>query len=96
MNESPKIDFPQEEHEPLMQQFDHFGFAYTTRVSEEVGKYEVGNILETPWGRRVRVSEIQEHSGIDSHPFLEQLTDKQRESISAYDGKYEVIKLDLV
>ncbi|MFC1638711.1 hypothetical protein ACFL26_00385 [Patescibacteria group bacterium] len=94
--EMRQIDFPAEEHEPLQQQFDHFSFAYTTRVSSEVGKYEVGNVLMTPWGRRVRVSEVREFSGVDNHPYLNELTEAQRALVGKHDKRYEVIKLDLV
>ena len=89
------IDFPPEEHEALKKQFETYGFAYTTRVSTEVDKYEVGHILETPWGRRVRVSEIIKCNSIDDHPYCDELNEKQKEEIASY-GPYHYIKLDYV
>lgn len=90
-----KIDFPIEEYSVLQKQFETYGFAYTTRVSNEYNKYIVGNILETPWNRRVRVSEIKKFKKINDHPFINELTEKQIKEIEEWDD-YEVIKLEYV
>ncbi|MBU0625066.1 hypothetical protein KKF05_01850 [Patescibacteria group bacterium] len=89
------IDFPKEEHASLQQQFEHFGFAYTTRASDEVEKYEVGNILKTPWNRIVRVSSIERFNSLADHPFLNELTEQQKEEIGSY-SYFVVIKLDYI
>lgn len=90
-----RIDFPEEEHRELIGRFDRQGCAYTTRVSDEADRYKVGDILETPWKSRVRVSEIRAFDDINDHPFLDQLTQKQIGLISGY-GRYVVLKLENV
>lgn len=90
-----QIDFPPEEHEALKKQFETFGFAHTTRISGETNKYEVGNILETPWGRRVRVSEIIKCNSMDDYPYPDELNEEQKKLISSF-GSFEYIKLDYV
>ena len=89
------IDFPAEEHEQLKRQLEEFGFAYTTRVPAEVGKYEVGFVLDTPWGRRVRISEIRAFDNVEQHPFLSEISDRQIEQISKF-GRFEVLKIEYV
>lgn len=89
------IDFPKEEYTGLQQQFEHFGFAYTTRVSDELEKYEVGNVLKTPWDRMVRVSSIERFDSLADHPFLNELTNQQKEEIGSYEH-FMVIKLDYI
>jgi len=90
-----QIDFPPEEHASIQQQLDHFGFAFTTRVSDEAKKYEVGYVLDTPFGRRVMVSQVNTFRDINEHPHLKELTDDWIKKISAF-REYAVIKLDLI
>ncbi len=89
------IDFPKEEHKALKAQFEKYGFAYTTRVSDEIGKYTVGQIFEVPWNRRVRVSEITAYESLEDHPHLDEISEEQKRLISKYDT-FEYIKLDYV
>ncbi|HCC21859.1 hypothetical protein A2480_02170 [Candidatus Uhrbacteria bacterium RIFOXYC2_FULL_47_19] len=90
-----RIDFPPEEHASIQQQLEHFGFAYTTRVSDEAKKYEVGYVLDTPLNRRVRVSQIDIFKDIKEHPYLNELTDDWIKKILTF-REYAVIKLDLI
>ena len=43
------IAFPESEHESIKQQLNQRGFIYTTRVSDEYGKYQEGITYKTPW-----------------------------------------------
>ncbi|MFH1047989.1 MAG: hypothetical protein V1738_06850 [Patescibacteria group bacterium] len=90
-----QINFPAEEYAGLQQQFDHFGFAYTIRVSDELDQYHVGQVLETPWGRRVRVSEAHRINSISDYPYLDELTDAQINFLSDF-KLLEYLKLDYV
>ncbi|OIO52190.1 hypothetical protein COY93_02380 [Candidatus Uhrbacteria bacterium CG_4_10_14_0_8_um_filter_58_22] len=90
-----QIDFPPEEHASIQQQLNHFGFAYTTRISDEAKKYKVGYVLDTPFDRRVRVSQIDTFRDISEHPHLNELTDDWIKKISSF-GEYAVIRLDLI
>ena len=62
--------------------------AYTTRVSVERGKYQVGQAVDSPLGR-IRISEVRSFSSGDTHPFDAELTPQQRQQIR---GPFDVIR----
>ncbi|MFH2063177.1 MAG: hypothetical protein ABIJ46_03440 [bacterium] len=90
-----QIDIPTQEQAALQQQFEHFGFAYTVRPTEDLEQYSVGNVLETPWGRSVRISELSGHKTVDDYPFPDMLSDEQKADAADRDG-FVIMKLDYV
>ena len=86
MNNIIDIDFPEEEINILKKQ----NKIITTRVSAEYNKYNVGDLVRTPWGDIFKVLNIKKFRDIENHPYLDELTEDQINLLSKYK------KMDLV
>lgn len=89
-----EIDFPEEEHKELERRLRKGKGIYTTRISKERGKYKEEKEYMTPWGHRVKVVNIVPLKGIENHPFLDELTEEQKNQIGNH--KYDLIRLEKV
>lgn len=89
--------FPEDELYALRERVKRKNPIYTTRVSDEVGKYFVGNLVRTNISPTVLiVREIITLDSLGEHPWLNELTRAQKEEIAQYDPPYELIKLERV
>ena len=86
------ISFPEDEIESIKSYLKNNKSVYTTRVSNEYGKYRVGDIVKTSWNEYLNVFEIKEFADITSHPFYSELTDDQILLLKQY-NKFQLIKL---
>ena len=75
-----RIEFPQDEHPALEARYRDRQTIFTTRCSAELGRYQEGQVLETPWGQAI-VPRVTRHEGISTHPFLGELTPAQVKTI---------------
>ena len=67
---------------------------YTIRVSEEGGKYTIGDIVKTNLTPSALVVDtIVKIDNLGEYPFESELTDEQRQEISLYDPPYDVIRM---
>jgi hypothetical protein len=89
--------FPENEITRLQIRLDKKSPIYTTRVSKEQGKYDIGNLVKTNISKTLLiVREITTITNINEHPFLNELSLPQKEEIVSYDPPYDVIKLERV
>lgn len=89
-----QMSFPEEEHQKLKERLDLGKNVFTTRVSDEQGKYSKGDIVSTPWGQKLEVKSVRTLDGVRQHPFFSELTPEQKKTLSAYD-KLDVVELVL-
>lgn len=85
-----EIRFPKREHQHIQMQLAAGLPAVTTRIRQERGKYQPGQILRTPWGERVQITRVNKGHGYTKHPFLENLTPGQRNAIRRH--KYDLVE----
>ena len=70
---------------------------WTTRVSEEQGKYSLGNFVKTNINSiMLIITDIKIINSITEHPFLKELSEKQKKEIACFDPPYDLIKLERV
>lgn len=80
------MNFPKSEWKSVSERLDKMGFAYTTRVSKERDKYCVNDVYKTPWGDTIKVTKIKSLKDVNEHPFLNDLNQRQRKTLSRYQG----------
>jgi hypothetical protein len=90
--ESMVIGFPVSEHQSLKDRLSQEKSIFTTRISDEYDKYEVGQQLITPWGDEVAVMSIMKLDDLKSHPFYGELTDAQKSELRGH--KFDLIELN--
>ena len=77
-----EINFPKNELVSLKSRIRANLPVYTTRISDEVGKYSVGNIVRTNIDSLVLIiREIIRIDNLSEHPFLDELTTEQKKLI---------------
>lgn len=84
-----KISFPDKELEQLAKQDK----IVTHRVSAEFGKYQLGDIVEAPWGQIYEVTGKRTIKSISQSPFAKFLTRDQLELLEQYD-QIDVLRLE--
>lgn len=82
---SKNITFPSEEINNLKGK-DHL---YTTRVSSDYDKYNLGDTVTTPWGDNYVIDSEDIYDDVKKHKFYDELTDEQKKLLS----QYKVMKL---
>ena len=85
---SAGITFPAHEHGQLRERLESGKDAYTTRIQQERGKYSVGQVLESPFGK-LRVVSVLPSRG--KHPFEKDLTAGEKKQIGAY--PFDLVRL---
>lgn len=75
-----KINFPEEEIEQLSKQNKFI----TTRVSNDYNKYNVNDIVLTPWKELFKIVKRINISDIKKHPYYNELTKQQIDLLSKY------------
>lgn len=80
---SDVISFPVDELEDLKCRLDNNQIIYTTRVSSEVGKYKLDGEYESHLGK-LKVVSFEHFDDIKDHPFIAELTVKQKDEINKY------------
>jgi len=93
--ENNNIDFPSNEYSELRKRLSHGKPIYTTRVSTEMGRYNIGNTFITPWNDVVKVTWTKIGKYPEDHPFKDSITKEQWKIISKYD-RYKIIKLEKI
>ena len=83
-----KISFPKKEIQIIKKQ----NRIITTRVSSDYDKFDVGDIVETPWNVLYRVDKRQNITDIKDHPYYKELTEDQVDLLSRY-SKIAVLTL---
>ena len=81
----PKITFPKGENDSVRKRLDDGKKTYSIRVSDEFEKFKRGDVVETPWGDRVRIVQSKILKDIDEYEFADELTDEQIKQIGKYD-----------
>ena len=85
------IDFPKNEHKYLYDRLNKNLPIYTTRIKNEFNRYKKGDVLDTPFGIKVKVADSIDINDIKQHPFYGQLTKPQRNILKS--ERMNVIKL---
>jgi hypothetical protein len=85
------MQFPLEEYESIQARFDSGLDVFTTRVDEEFGKWELGEVVNSPFGC-LEIDAILAFHGVANHPFISELTPDQVQSLSKYE-KFDLLKL---
>ncbi len=83
--ETPKeyINFPVEEHKSLIKRINNNKTIYTTRVSNEVNKYSINSVYDSPFGK-LKVIYLKHFNNIKEHPFLRERNKIQITEINKY------------
>lgn len=81
------ISFPQNEIEELKGK----RAIYTTRIKEDYEKYHEKDLVKTPWGDTYMVVQRFDYLDVDSHAFVTELSEAQKEAIRG--KEYCVLKL---
>lgn len=92
--EIKEISFPENEHKDLEKRLKKDKGIYTTRISNEKGKYKENEEYMTPWGHKVKVVNVVQLKGIENHPFIDELTEEQKNQIGNH--KYDLVRLEKV
>jgi hypothetical protein len=82
INEIAKISFPRDEHASLMKRLDAHKTIHTLRTGKEYSLYNVGDVLETPWGQQVKVIKSKKLKGINDYKFFDDFTPEQSERLT--------------
>lgn len=91
---SKSMDFPAEDIEGHKSSLERYGQTYSTRILTEASKYQVGQVVNTPLGTRLRIASLQKYPAGSKHPFHSDLTEEQKKQIRPY--PFEVLKLEPV
>lgn len=86
----PRMAFPPGEILSIKNQLQTSGYAYTTRVDAEQGKWKIGMTADSPFGV-IKIAAIATIENFSRHPFLSELSLEQKNLLSKYD-KMDVIK----
>lgn len=78
--ESKAINFPEDELANLKGK-EHF---YTTRVSSDYDKYNLGDTVTTPWGDAYDIVSEDKYNNLKDHKFYDELTDDQKRLLATY------------
>ena len=96
INLKDTISFPEHEHKSIQEYLDKLGYCYTTRVYNEVGKYETGKLYKAPWGDILKIDEVNKYNKVSERPFYNEMSDEEKEEIYEYSEAmglpYEFIK----
>jgi hypothetical protein len=85
------MSFPVNEIQALQDRLCKRGFIGTTRVSDEFGKYKVGEIVDSDLGP-LKVYEVIRYKNGTKHPYYDELTHEQVNLLSNYND-FEYITL---
>ncbi|HAU29147.1 MAG TPA: hypothetical protein DCW68_03440 [Rhodospirillaceae bacterium] len=85
-----RIDFPVCEWQDLKKRLSQDLPIYTTRIDREFGKYHPGEVLASELGVLI-VENVVQIDSLDQHPFLEELTQEQCQTLRGY--KMDLVKL---
>jgi len=85
-----RMTFPKNEVEALRSRLQTKGFAFTTRVDAEQGKWRRDEVVESPLGK-LRIVDVKTLGSLAKHPFLNELTPEQASMLVKH-GKMDVIK----
>ncbi len=88
------ISFPKREHDSLQSRLAKGQPIFTTRVSDERGRYKTGQVLATPWGDAVKVTRVQRGETLDDHPHKEELNKAQQRWVG--DRPFDFVRLQPV
>lgn len=88
------IEFPEDEYDAYKKRLDANQIIYTTRVSSEVNKYIINQVYTSVFGK-LKVVYLKHFTNLDSHPFLNELSEKQILEIEEYikENGYDLIGL---
>jgi len=88
------IEFPENEYEDYRKKLNENKTIYTTRVSNEVGKYKKDKIYNSYFGK-LKVIYCKHFENINEHPFYNELKEKSIKEINSYINEkgYDLIGL---
>ena len=85
------IDFPKEEIPQLSKQ----NKIITHRVLDDFGKFNINDIVDTPWNVKYKITGKKSISNINSSPFSKYLTTAQFQYLSKFD-QIDVLRLEIL
>jgi hypothetical protein len=85
------IEFPKTELNDIKNDLENNSKIITTRTKDEQGKYKPRKIYQSIFGK-LKVKKVNTYNNIKNHPFYNELTTKQKNTISNSD-KYDVVWL---
>lgn len=94
------ITFPKREWEDVKRRLEQRKIVSTIRVSDEYGKYHVGDVVNTEWGTRVKILTVKKIAGgIDElarrYEHFDELTEEMLGELRGY-NEMEMITLSTV
>lgn len=95
----PLITFPKNEWDDIKNRLNQNKIVYTIRVSNEVGKFKVGDIVKTEWGMEVKILSVKKiKGGIEelksAYKYFDQLTKEMLQELSEY-NEMEIVTLKI-
>ncbi|MFH0808302.1 MAG: hypothetical protein V1888_01670 [archaeon] len=88
-----RINFPKGEWRSIIDRLNNKGNVVTTRVSSELGKYKVGDILKFE-DFVLKVANAEMFSKLKEHPYLNELDEKMKNEIGSY-KEFDVVWLEV-
>jgi len=79
-----EITFPQHEYPSIKGRLNQGKTFYTTRVSDELNKYKVGQRYKAPWGDILEVVSVNRITDLKDHKFFKELSDVEIKTLSRY------------
>jgi len=78
------ITFPVHEYQAIKGRLNQGKTFYTTRVSDELNKYKVGQRYKAPWGDVLEVVSVERVTDLKKHKFFKELSDAEIKTLSMY------------
>ena len=89
-----RIHFPLEEWASLWRRLLAGEHIFTTRTDADLGRYERGMRVITPWGQLLKVVSVVRVRNVSEHPFKDELSREQVKFLSSH-GEMDVVELEL-
>ncbi len=83
------ISFPKSELDSLMTRLNAGKSIFTTRIKNDRGEFNPGQLVDSPMG--ILQVQSSDQTTLKDHPFYKDLSDKQKEKLSRH--KLDIIKL---
>ena len=91
IHQTKKMRFPENEIQDLKSR-NHI---ITHRVSRDFDRFDIGDVVKTPWDMTYKITQKMVVDDVDESPFAAQLSDQQKDFLSNFD-KIAILTLDAI
>lgn len=87
-----RISFPINEYIAVQKRLNNHQTIFSTRMDKDFKTFKKKRYFLTPWDELLYVKSVKIYDNIEAHPFYDELTKEQRDTISEYE-KFKVVEL---